>query len=249
MTPLYDTVLLADDDRASNELVRHALSEAGLHVVELDRPASLVSTMDRHVPAVVLLDPCAFEGSGWRLLRELRRDARYVPVPVIALMFDPTADARAMAFEQGAQQCAAKPIEAGEIVARVRGTIDHRQQIARLFTSETRAMRRIPARKGSRRVPLMVDDVWYFHATNKAVLARTATDTLLVDLTLSRLAESFGPDEFLRAHRAYLVHVPAVTGLRRGTQGWLATFGEGSEMAEVPIARRCVRQVRDALHL
>jgi DNA-binding LytR/AlgR family response regulator len=249
MAVLYDTVLVADDDEKSVGAVREALEGAGLRVVTLAKPAKLVAVMDRNVPAVVVLDPEAFGGSGWQVLLELRRDARYVPIPVIVLTAPMPAGRRAMAFEQGAQQYAEKPIDAGEIVARVRSLIEHRHQISKLFSSETRAMRRIPASAGSRRVPLMIDDVLYFDSLNKSVRAHTSDGVFEVDATLGELADSFGDDEFMRVHRSFLVHMPYVHGLER-KQGELFVVMEKDGRTElVPVSRRRSREVHDALHL
>lgn len=245
MPTLSNAILLADDDRTSNALVQKALTGAGLRVVELFSPGLLVKTMDQHVPPVVVLDPHAYAGKGWQLLIELRRDARYIPVPVICLMDGSDATERALAFEQGAQQCAAKPVDPAEMVARVRGVIAHRQQMARLFNSESRAMRRMPATRGAVRVPLMIDDVLYFKSERKTVYAYTKEGTYQVDATLSELEGAFGPQEFLRVHRAYLVHLPKVSGIVRGAEGTRVELGSVS----VPVSRRQVRAVHEALHL
>lgn len=249
MPGLFDTVLLADDDADSNAAVRTALLGAGFRVVQLDRPASLVHTMDRHVPAVVVLDPTSFTGRGWQLLAELRRDARYVPIPVIALMRAGMETERVRAFEQGAQQCAAKPLDPAEAVARVRSVVERRRQIARLFESEERAMRRIPASKGAMRVPLVIDDVMSFESGNKSVYAHTADGSYLVELTLAELEEAFGSDEFMRVHRSHLVHVPHVAGITRSASGLKVVLQHEGARLEVPVARRHIRDVHDRFHL
>jgi DNA-binding LytR/AlgR family response regulator len=250
MGTLYGTVLIADDDTQAVEALKDALVRAGMRVVildHLDDPCALSTTMDRHTPAVVVLDPLGFGGEGWKLLIGLRSDARYVPVPVVVLSAPLTATTRTMVFEQGAQQCAEKPLDDGEAVARVRSLIDHRREVASIFQTESRAVRRIPATCGTRRVPLVVDDVLYFASGQKEVHAYTTSESFLVDGSLLEYERLFGHGEFIRVHRSYLVRCSAMAGWCRGEDGIEVLVGQKDDSTVLPVSRRQAHAVRELL--
>lgn len=104
--------------------------------------------------------------------------------------------------------------------------------------------RRVVARDGKNLVFVSVDDVCAFEAAEGLSYVYLAGARYEVDLSLSALASSLGP-EFVRVHRNWLVPLGAVRTLERDS-GESRLVLSGGDL-RVPVARDRVTAVRDAL--
>ena len=94
-----------------------------------------------------------------------------------------------------------------------------------------------------RRVP--VDDVRYFRADHKYVVARYPGGELLLEDSLVTLEQEFGA-RFLRVHRNALVAVAHVRAMERDLQGHQVVRLEGIDEG-VEVSRRLAASVRRRL--
>ena len=110
-------LLIVDDDRALVKLLTRFLEGEGFQVdAAYDRPSGLTAALAGEHELVVL-DVMLPGGSGFELLKELRRQSQ---VPVLLLTAKGEAVDRIVGLEIGADDYLAKPFDPRELVARIR---------------------------------------------------------------------------------------------------------------------------------
>jgi DNA-binding response OmpR family regulator len=114
------TILLAEDEPQTAQLIEFKLKQAGfmvVHATDGEKALALVATTQ---PALILLDGLMPVMDGFEVLRRLKESARTSHIPVIML----TARARdkdvVTGLELGAADYMVKPFSPSELVARVR---------------------------------------------------------------------------------------------------------------------------------
>ncbi|MBC3190258.1 response regulator transcription factor [Pseudonocardia sp. C8] len=88
------------------------------------------------------------------------------------------------------------------------------------------------------------EDVRFAEAHGDYVRLHTPTGSHLVRIPLSRLEEHWAAHRFVRVHRSFLVHLPAVRELRSDAGGGLLAH---TDAGDVPVSRRHARDLRDQL--
>ncbi len=114
------TILLAEDEPQTAQLIEFKLKQAGfmvVHATDGEKALALVATTQ---PALILLDGLMPVMDGFEVLRRLKESPRTSHIPVIML----TARARdkdvVTGLELGAADYMGKPFSPSELVARVR---------------------------------------------------------------------------------------------------------------------------------
>jgi CheY-like chemotaxis protein len=79
------TILVADDNTVSRELVREALENIGYRVVEAADGAEALAKAIESVPDLALLDIRMPVLDGYETLRAMRENPRLAALPVVAL--------------------------------------------------------------------------------------------------------------------------------------------------------------------
>ena len=80
-----NSVLLVDDDQATQEVMRISLEMAGWEVATAENGKVALERAEANVPGIVLLDLMMPEMDGFEFLREFRRHAKFQSVPVLVL--------------------------------------------------------------------------------------------------------------------------------------------------------------------
>ncbi len=120
-------VVVVDDNLPSVQLVQALLTRAGLaSVPACTAGQELLDRWDELSPDLVLLDLHMPGIDGYQLLAELRRRASSADLPVLVLTADMTRDAAHRALQLGASDFLTKPIDAAELVLRVRNLLQAR---------------------------------------------------------------------------------------------------------------------------
>jgi PAS domain S-box-containing protein len=78
-------VLLVEDDNAVREIVRRALSQDGLKVVEASNGREALERLAESPPSLILLDLMMPEMDGFGFIEELRKNAQWDEIPVVVL--------------------------------------------------------------------------------------------------------------------------------------------------------------------
>ncbi|MFM7052268.1 MAG: FAD/NAD(P)-binding protein [Planctomycetota bacterium] len=116
-----DRVLLVDDQPMMGEAVRRVLAAAGgIELRVVSRPQDALAAAKEFGPTVILQDIEMPGIDGFELLDRYRADAALADVPVLMLTSVENAEAKARAFELGANDYMVKFPDAVEMVARVR---------------------------------------------------------------------------------------------------------------------------------
>jgi DNA-binding response OmpR family regulator len=92
---------------------------AGFRTAEADRIGTALSWAGRHRPALVVTEAALPDGDGLDLISELRYQGSAAQFLVVTA--HPTTALRDQAFRAGATGCVAKPLEAADLVAFLRG--------------------------------------------------------------------------------------------------------------------------------
>ena len=114
------TILLAEDEPQTAQLIEFKLKQAGYLVVHVTDGEKALGLAAPTQPALILLDGLMPVMDGFEVLRRLKEDPRTRHIPVIML----TARARdkdvVTGLELGAADYMVKPFSPSELVARVR---------------------------------------------------------------------------------------------------------------------------------
>jgi len=124
ITPLPERpILVVDDDAKIVRLVRTYLERDGFSVVTAaDGPAAL-DAIERHRPALVVLDLMLPELDGRAVIRAVRRDDEAAATPIIILSARGSTIDRIAGLEDGADDYLPKPFSPAELVLRVKSIL------------------------------------------------------------------------------------------------------------------------------
>ena len=118
------TVMIVDDEPRMTEVIRACLQNAGFrHFVTVHDPMWALDSARRHRPGLLLLDLEMPGLSGFEILERMRRDEHLRYIPVIVLAASNNADIKLKALELGAAEILSKPLDASELVLRVRNSL------------------------------------------------------------------------------------------------------------------------------
>jgi two-component system KDP operon response regulator KdpE len=110
-------VVVIDDDPHVRRFLRTALTGHGHVVYEAGSVQEGLTAIERHQPAVILLDLGLPDGDGLAVLRAIRPDNA---VPVIVLSARGQEGDKVAALDSGADDYLTKPFGTGELMARIR---------------------------------------------------------------------------------------------------------------------------------
>lgn len=113
-------VLVAEDDEISATILVHRLEKEGLEVVRFDNGQDALDDALRETPVLIILDVKMPGLDGFEVLEHLRRDHRFLGVPVIMLTSMGQEADIVRAFRMGADDYVLKPFSPTELSARVR---------------------------------------------------------------------------------------------------------------------------------
>ena len=122
------TILVADDNFPSRELMRELLEAAGHFVVEASTGREALDLIHSNPPELVFLDLQMPVLDGFCVLRELRGEDRFRCLPVVAVTASAMLGDRERAIAAGFDSYIAKPINLGEV----------RKQVELLSSSDAR---------------------------------------------------------------------------------------------------------------
>jgi len=113
---LAHRILVVEDDPHIREIVRFALTKAGMEAIEARDGAEALHKADLHAPDLIVLDIGLPEIDGLEVCRQIRRKAE---TPILFLSARDEEIDRILGLELGADDYVAKPFSPRELVARV----------------------------------------------------------------------------------------------------------------------------------
>ncbi|MEO0615515.1 MAG: response regulator transcription factor [Pseudomonadota bacterium] len=118
-------ILVVEDHQHTAYLLEFMLERAGFAVsVAADGNAALRAIAEDTPADLVLLDLMLPYASGFQVLRKLRGDKAWMGVPVIVVSGKVLEQDITRAFDTGADDYVAKPFKPGELLARIRHSLD-----------------------------------------------------------------------------------------------------------------------------
>jgi two-component system phosphate regulon response regulator OmpR len=114
------TILIIDDDRSLNELLKAYLGQFGMHVLTAAHPNEGLTLLRTQAPSLLILDVMLPGRDGFSLCREIRKESN---VPVIMLTARGELADRVAGLELGADDYLPKPFEPRELVARIQSLL------------------------------------------------------------------------------------------------------------------------------
>lgn len=122
-------ILAVDDDPEVLETVGRVLRHEAYEVSLASSAAQALVQLEKRTPDLLVLDIIMPEMDGIQLCRQLRRDARFIPLPILFLTAKGSTDDIVSGLDAGADDYVVKPFELAELRARIaallrRGTRD-----------------------------------------------------------------------------------------------------------------------------
>ena len=116
-------ILLVEDEAPIRDMVRFALSRAGMEMLDAGDVPHAEQILATRRPDLILLDWMLPEESGMELLRRLRRDEDRKEIPVIMLTAMAEEEQKVRGLELGADDYITKPFSPPELVARIKAVL------------------------------------------------------------------------------------------------------------------------------
>ena len=116
-------ILVVDDDAKIVRLVRTYLERDGFSVVTAADGPGALDAIERHRPALVVLDLMLPELDGRAVIRAVRRDDEAAATPILIISARGSTIDRIAGFEDGADDYLPKPFSPAELVLRVKSIL------------------------------------------------------------------------------------------------------------------------------
>jgi two-component system response regulator AlgR len=254
MTEIPLRIVLVDDEAPARRRLRELLDDCGgalplLVVGEAASGREALQLLGTTPADLVLTDIHMPDMDGIELARHLLK----LPLPPVLIFTTAYHEHAIAAFEVHAIDYLVKPV-------RVQRLLSALQKVPRLKPLSDTKLNRLPAAarrflsvtERSRVVLVPIDEIVYLKAELKYITIRTADREFLLEESLTRLEEEFGP-RFVRVHRNCLVAREAIRGFERrvsadGDAHWEVMLRGVTEA--LPVSRRqqfIVREIgRDA---
>jgi CheY-like chemotaxis protein len=113
------TILVADDNALSRELIRELLESSGHVIVEASNGREALELIHSRPPDLVFLDLQMPVQDGFSVICELRNDDRFQELPVIAITASAMIGDRERAIAAGFNSYISKPIDLCAVEAQV----------------------------------------------------------------------------------------------------------------------------------
>jgi DNA-binding response OmpR family regulator len=110
------TILVIDDDKKLNQLLKDFLGDFGFHTLTATHPVEGLTKLRQNSPDLVILDVMLPEMNGFEVCKRIRQ-THSVPVIMLTARGEPMD--KIVGLEIGADDYVAKPFEPRELVARI----------------------------------------------------------------------------------------------------------------------------------
>jgi two-component system, OmpR family, phosphate regulon response regulator PhoB len=116
-------ILVVEDERDIADLIGFNLTRAGYEVIQAHDGISATEIALVERPALIILDLMLPGRDGYSVFRELKRDTRTLPIPVIMLTARAQTADRIQGLEAGADDYLTKPFSPKELILRVQAIL------------------------------------------------------------------------------------------------------------------------------
>lgn len=120
--PLKDRVLVVDDKKTYEKLLKSALISNGYDVISAANGMDAYAMITSHCPDIVLLEPDLPDMNGTKIIKNVRE---WSDVPIIVISSRVSEKEKVKALDLGADDYITKPFGIAELLARIRIQIRH----------------------------------------------------------------------------------------------------------------------------
>lgn len=118
-----ELILVVDDAPPNVKLLRLILKDAGYRVAEANSGPEALAHLEQERPAAVILDVRMPGMSGYQVCEAIRRDARFLTLPVIMVTALSLTEERVKGIAAGATDFITKPFDKKELLARLASSL------------------------------------------------------------------------------------------------------------------------------
>jgi twitching motility two-component system response regulator PilH len=113
-------ILLVDDSRTELHFLSDVLTRRGYQVRTAQNGDDAMRRLGEDTPDLILMDVVMPGQNGFQLTRSITRDERFARVPVIMCTSKDQETDKVWGMRQGARDYIVKPVDADELVAKIR---------------------------------------------------------------------------------------------------------------------------------
>ncbi|WHZ10558.1 MAG: twitching motility protein PilH [Burkholderiaceae bacterium] len=113
-------VLVVDDSKTELLALTQLLQKNGLSVKTAENADEAMRRLDQEKPDLILMDVVMPGQNGFQLTRTISRNPLYADVPIIMCTSKNQETDRVWGMRQGARDYITKPVDAGELIAKIK---------------------------------------------------------------------------------------------------------------------------------
>ncbi len=118
------TVLIVDDSPTETRIFTNTLLKAGYQVETATNGEEAVTTAQRILPDLILMDVIMPVLNGYQATRLLRKDPKTANIPIIMVTTKDMQTDRTWGLRQGATDYLVKPVDRQLLIERIRAVLD-----------------------------------------------------------------------------------------------------------------------------
>ncbi|WP_108651352.1 putative bifunctional diguanylate cyclase/phosphodiesterase [Dongshaea marina] len=177
-------LMMVDDEPIMMELVQAFLEDEGYQrFISVEDPREAMAVLEKRRPDILLLDLVMPEISGFEILSQIRQHQEFAYLPVIVLTSSSDAPTKLKALELGATDFLAKPVDASELILRLRNTLALKAYLDQLAYYD--GLTQLPNRK------LFIDRLGWALQSAAVIAKQVAVLSIALD-RFGQINESFG---------------------------------------------------------
>ena len=114
------SVLVVDDSRTEQMYLTNLLQKAGMTVRSASNADDTMLCLSQERPDLILMDVVMPGQNGFQLTRSISRNPAYADIPIIMCTSKNQETDRVWALRQGAKDYITKPVDAAELIAKIK---------------------------------------------------------------------------------------------------------------------------------
>ena len=231
-------VLIVDDEQPARKKIRSYLKqEEGIKsITEAENGVQAVPMIQGKNPDLVFLDIQMPGMNGFEVIEAV--GVKNMPAVVFVTAYDEYA---IEAFEVQAVDYLLKPYDQERFKKSLSRALEQIQSGSKEFfalkrllsevSKETRYLRRIMVKKGSRFFFINANEVIYISAYEKYINVHTNEATHLIRDTMNRMESRLDPKNFARIHRSYIVNMDSIKEMQPWSHGdYIVVLKDGTKL-------------------
>lgn len=116
-------ICIVEDDENIREMIIYALSSADFDAYGFEKPEDFWKSIEKEIPALILLDIMLPDEDGLSILGKLRKSQEYKDIPVIMLTAKGAEYDRIKGLDFGADDYITKPFSVLEVISRIKAVL------------------------------------------------------------------------------------------------------------------------------